>query len=116
ILDAISWTEGHLLLATDEGMRVYEKASGKLLPAPLPEPGRPVKLLCRDGLGRLWLAGEGLWMLGRDGRTLHSLDSLPMMGRTEVAALASDAKHADGIVASLGERGVLFVRGDEGRK
>ena len=35
--DAIPWTRGELLLATDAGPRVYERSTGKLRPSPLPE-------------------------------------------------------------------------------
>ena len=43
-------------------------------------------------------------------RRLHQLDALPMMSRSTVTALRAQYDHPDGIIASLGERGVLFVR------
>ena len=44
--------------------------------------GRSVSRLARDGRGRLWLGGEGLAVLDADGKTLHPLDELPMIGRS----------------------------------
>jgi hypothetical protein len=124
IHDAIPWERDRFLLATDRGLRIYEAASGKLSPAPLPAPERPVTMLCRDGRGRLWLGGAGLWMAEADGKTLHPFDALPMIGRPAVpapdvpsmwrrfavTALAADPKRDDGIIAALGERGVAFVQ------
>ena len=37
---------------------------------------------------------------------LHDLASVPMVGRSEVAALATDANRKHGVIVSLGERGV----------
>jgi hypothetical protein len=110
ILDAIPLSKGELLLATDKGLRRFEIASAKVQPSPLPVPDRPVTSLARDGLGRVWLAGEGLWVVDADGKRLHDCGSLPMMGRTEIVTIAADPERRDGVIVSLGERGVAFVR------
>jgi hypothetical protein len=107
---ALAWEPGALLLATDRGLRRYEVATGRISPAPIPSPSRHVAHLERDGLGRVWLAGEGLWMASPDGKTLHSFATLPMIGRTAVAALAADPERRDGIIAALDTRGVVFVQ------
>ena len=80
--------------------------------APPPSPHRDgiVSSLCRDGLGRLWLAGAGLAMIEADGKALHAFDALPMMGRSAVAALAADAGHDDGVAVAMESRGVVLVR------
>ncbi|HWE37072.1 MAG TPA: hypothetical protein VG406_10935, partial [Isosphaeraceae bacterium] len=108
--DAIPWSKGELLLATEKGLRRLDIASGKVEPSPLPAPDRPITSLARDGLGRVWLAGEGLWLADPDGTRLHDCGPLPMMGRTTVVTIAADPGHRDGIIVSLGERGVAFVR------
>jgi hypothetical protein len=107
--DAIPWAEGTLLLATDKGPRRLAIASGAVGPTALPDPGRPITSLAPDGLGRVWLGGEGLWMVDREGK-LHDCGALPMIGRTNVVTLAADPGHRDGVIASLGARGVVFVR------
>jgi hypothetical protein len=58
-----------------------------------------------DGLGRLWLAGDGLWLW--DGHALRDLSSL--IGQRSVALLARDPKQPDAIFASFGDS-LLWVR------
>lgn len=110
IRDAIPWAEGDLLLATDQGVRRFVIAPGEVRPAPLPDPGRPVTSLARDGLGRVWIGGDGLWLVDPDGKALHDAAAVPMLGRSSVTALAADPGRRDGVIVSLGIRGVVFVR------
>ena len=110
IYDAIPWTKEKLLLATDRGLRTFEIASDKVAQPALPDPKRLARRLCRDGRGRLWIGGEGLVMIDTGGRTIHTFDALPMLGRSTIDTLAADPGHADGVVAALSERGLLFVQ------
>jgi hypothetical protein len=110
ILDALPWANGTLLLATDKGLRKFEVSTGKLAPSGIPEPGRAVSAMARDGLGRLWLAGEGVWLVAPDGKTLHDCEALPMLGKARVTAFAADRDHRDGVIVAVGGRGVVFVR------
>jgi hypothetical protein len=109
VYDAISWSREDVLIATRKGLKLCEIVTGKHRPAPLPSPGRSVKRLARDGFGRLWLCGEGLWMVDTEGR-LHDLASVPMVGHSAVSALAADPEHKDGAIVSLGVRGVALLR------
>ncbi len=106
----LPWGDGDLLLATDEGLRRFDRRAGTLGPAPVPEPGRDVERLARDGLGRLWLAGAGLWMLAPGAAAPESLGPVPMIGQGGCGALAADPDRPDGIIAGLGDRGVVFLR------
>ena len=109
--DAIRWTDGALLLATDVGLRVYAPATQKISRADLPEPERPATTIVRDGLGRLWLGGEkGLWLSEPGAKAPDALDRVPGIGRGEVVAMAPNPRHADGVIVALGSRGVAFVR------
>ena len=110
VRDAIPWSEGTLLLATDKGLRLFDTATDRVRPSPLRAPDRPVASLTRDGLGRVWLGGEGLWLVDPDGKTLHDVGALPMIGRTPVVTIAADPGNRDGVILSLGARGVVFVR------
>ena len=112
VRDAISWTKGELLLATDRGLRTFPIDGGRVATPALDAGGRPVTHLVRDGRGRLWLGGEGLAVLEADGKTLHSLDELPLPGRSKIVAMAADPQHPDGAIASVEDRGVIFVRVD----
>ncbi len=113
VYDAISWSREEILIATRKGQKLCDIATGQVRPAPLPSPERAVKRLARDGSGRLWLGGEGLWMVDGEGR-LHDLAPVPMVGRSEVVALARDAGRRDGVIVSLGTRGVAFLRVEPG--
>jgi hypothetical protein len=73
-------------------------------------PDRAIRRIARDGLNRLWLGGDGLWMIDADGKRLHDLSPLPMVGRSAVAALAADPSRRDGVIVSLGVRGVVFIK------
>ncbi|HEY7372540.1 MAG TPA: hypothetical protein VIF57_10310 [Polyangia bacterium] len=109
--DAIPWRAGELLLATDAGLAVYTIASGKLGAAPFAAPPRPVTRLYLDRKDRLWLGGEGggLWMIeGRRGAA-RSFEALPMLAGSTVEVIAADVD-PDGVVVSLGERGVVRLR------
>ncbi len=107
VFDAIAEPDGRLLLATDRGLRAV--AADGLAMAPFPiDPGRKIRRLARDGLGRLWLGGEGLILV--EGGKVQAMDTLPMLDREEVRALAADPDHRDGIVAAIEDRGVVFVR------
>jgi hypothetical protein len=114
ILDSIASAPGELILATNRGLKSYTTATGKLAPSILAEAAsRTVKgatSLCRDGLGRLWVGGEGLAVWEPQGARLHSLDALPMLGRSPVSALAADPGAPDGIATVLEGRGVVFLR------
>jgi hypothetical protein len=111
IHDAIPWSDGALLLATDAGLRIYILASRTTSRADLPEPARPATTLVRDGLGRLWLGGDGgLWLSGPGARAPEAFARLPWVGRGGIHGLALDPRHADGVIVALGSRGVAFVR------
>ncbi|MFO0951200.1 MAG: hypothetical protein U0835_08620 [Isosphaeraceae bacterium] len=109
--DAIDWTDGTILLATDAGLRTIPLAGGPLSRVDLPEPPSPATSLVRDGQGRLWLGGEkGLWMFEPGAKVVEDLARVPWVGRGGVRDLVADPAHADGVIAALGERGVASVR------
>jgi hypothetical protein len=110
IHEALPLTRETLLLATDQGLRTFEIASGKISPPVLPVLDRKVKRLCRDGLGRLWMGGDGLVMIDPGGKTLHAFDALPMLGRSPIDALATDPSHPEGVVVAMGTRGLIFIQ------
>jgi hypothetical protein len=111
INDGIPWSDGSLLLATDQGLRAYAPATRTFSQVNLPEPPHPATALVRDGLGRIWLvADKRLWLSKGGARTPESFARVPWVGRGEVSAIASDPQHADGVIAALGSQGVGFVR------
>ncbi len=108
---AIPWSNAAVLLATDQGLRVYNPTKGAVARPDFPEPPQHTQVLARDALGRLWLGGEnGLWLLDTAAKTLESLEAVPPIARNEVYSLAPDPHHEDGIIAALGSGGVAFLR------
>jgi hypothetical protein len=108
---AIPWSNGALLLATDQGLRLFDPATAKAAKVDFPEPPHPPTVLSRDALGRLWLGGEnGLYLIDPAEKTLESLDRVPPIRRNTVRSLAPDPRHADGMIAALGAQGVVFLR------
>jgi hypothetical protein len=104
--DALAWKEGSLLLATDQGLRLYR--DGAMGPPDLPVTAAPPFRTARDGLGRLWMGGNGLWLV--QGNELIHLDDAIEIGVSPVEAIAADPDHLGGVIVSIGGRGVLFVR------
>src|SRR5262249_10061605 len=111
--DGLAWTTGKLLLATDSGLRIFDQTTAKLSRGPFEPPQKKVRSLCRDGKGRLWLAGEGVGMLDRGGK-LHTLESVPLIGGSigQIGPLGADREQGSGVIVSLGRRGVLVLRAD----
>ncbi|HEY5284673.1 MAG TPA: hypothetical protein VIM14_17910, partial [Polyangia bacterium] len=96
-----------LLLATDHGLCGFNVKWGTcdlLRPEGL---GDEVSLFMRDGTRRLWLGGNGLWVL-RDQKHADAVHpAIPMLADTRVVALAESP---DGrLVVGLQDRGAVFL-------
>jgi hypothetical protein len=108
---AIPWSNGAVLLATDQGLRVLNPTAGTVTKVDFPEPQQQPQALARDALRRLWLGGEnGLWLVDTTAKTLESLEAVPSIRRNTVHSLATDPHHEDGVIVALGSNGVVFVR------
>ena len=111
IYDAIPWSDGALLLATDAGLRVFAPEAEKLSRVDFPEPEHPATVLVRDGRGRLWLGGgHGLALSERGAKAADVFDRVPWVGRSAVSDLAPDPEREDGVIVALDSRGVAFIR------
>jgi hypothetical protein len=93
------------LLAAEQGLCLQRRGEGACLPFNMPGVGR-VFALARDGDGRIWLAGEGLWFIDNAGRAIPVHPRLPFM----IDATVHDIAVADSSLALLlGARGVAIV-------
>jgi hypothetical protein len=114
IRDATLWgnKKEELLLATDQGLCIFNVRWGtceQIHPEGL---GDNVRLFMRDGTRRLWLGGGGLWVLRDQKHADAVLPSIPMLADTEVVALA---EAPDGrLVIGSADRGVVFLSVPQG--
>ena len=100
IRDALAWSKGRLLLATNQGLCLYDLRWGNcqaLSPSGLDD---EVGIIMRDRAKRVWLAGRGLWLLESDSvaRPLHP--AVPALAEADVVAMAEapDGRLALGLV------------------
>ncbi len=107
--DLASWgnTKDSLLLATNRGLCSFNIKFGNCdirRPEGLDGEGR---IFMRDGTKRLWLGGQGLWVLRDDKQADPVHPSIPMLSDTDVVALA---EMPDGrLVIGTADRGVVFL-------
>jgi hypothetical protein len=107
IRDALAWSKGRLLLATNQGLCLYDLRWGNcqaLAPTGLDD---EVGIIMRDRSKRVWLAGRGLWLLEGESvaRPLHL--AVPALAEADVVAMAEapDGQLALGLVG----RGAIIL-------
>jgi hypothetical protein len=88
IRDALVWSKGRLLLATNQGLCLYDLRWGNcqaIAPSGL---DNEVGVIMRDRSKRVWLAGRGLWLLESESvaRPLHP--AVPDLAEADVVAMA----------------------------
>jgi hypothetical protein len=109
-LDALSLDEHRLLIAAnDRKLLTFDVSHATFAAWPGPTPAGQVNRLTRDGLGRIWLAGDSLWLLDPDGKRLHDLTPLSIVGNP-VEAIAADPDHPSGVVLVSRSHELAFVR------
>jgi hypothetical protein len=107
IRDALAWSKGRLLLATNQGLCLYDLRWGScqtLAPSGL---DNEVGIVMRDQSKRVWLAGRGLWLLESESaaRPLHP--AVPALAEADVVAMA---EAPDGrLVLGLVDRGAVIL-------
>lgn len=109
--DALALDDGKILLACSAGLRLFDVKSGKVTECPFAPKG-DVQAVCRDGRGRIWLAGSGLWIVDATG-AVHDLGALNRYG-VAARAIGADTADATGVIVALDGRGVLRVRAERG--
>jgi hypothetical protein len=107
--DALALDEKRIVVAGREGLKLYATDPGTLSKWTGPVPEGKVFHLARDRRGRIWMGGEGLWLLEADEKRIHSLASLNITsGR--ITALAADPARDDGVVFVTRANEVAFVQ------
>lgn len=106
VYDAVALDPAHLLLATGDGLRLFDTSTQTVSEPDIPQPPGKVRALARDRRGRVWMGGSGLWML--DGRDLANVGAQMTTAGGEVAAIAADPR-SDGVVVLLRRGMILFL-------
>ncbi|MBI4954270.1 MAG: hypothetical protein HY908_19755 [Myxococcales bacterium] len=106
VADAVAAPGGGLVLATDRGLRALPAAGGRAEAGPADVGEVSLSALTRDGRGRLWVGGAGLWLHDPATGKLHELAGA--LGHRGVVALAPDPDDPDGVLASFGASGAAL--------
>jgi hypothetical protein len=105
VFDAEALDEHRVLAATGAGLRILDTDSLTYAPSLIPQPHWTVTQIARDGAGRIWLGGEGLWLL--DGDRAHDFSASRCLGR-EITWMGGTSDK-DAIAVSVdGRGGALF--------
>lgn len=111
--DLTAWgARGTLLLATDWGLCRFDTQFGSCQSMAVEGLSDQVSLFMRDGSGRLWLGGHGLWVM-RDDKHAQAVSPLvPGLADTEVVGLA---EAQDGrLLIGTANRGMALLALPEG--
>jgi hypothetical protein len=107
IRDAIAYDKGRLLLATNQGLCIFDLRWGNcqaLTPKGLDD---QVAVILRDRSKRLWLGGRGLWQLEDETRARAVHPAIPMLAEADIVTMA---EAPDGRLAlGLAGRGAVMV-------
>jgi len=112
IFDLAPDQDGWVLVAAVKGLFRFRPEGGDIERIPGPKTNEELKSLCRDAQGRLWAAGDGLYVSADEGQHWEAAD-LPMLGLTYTKRVRANPADARGVVLALYDRGVVFVGRDD---
>jgi hypothetical protein len=107
IRDAIAWDKGRVLLATNQGLCLFELRWGHCQPLRPSGLDDEVGVILRDRSKRVWLAGRGLWLLESQNLARPLRQAVPALAEGDVVAMA---EAPDGRLAlGLAGRGAVIL-------
>ncbi|HEY1204514.1 MAG: hypothetical protein ABSH46_04800 [Bryobacteraceae bacterium] len=108
VFDAVADRDGWVLMAAVKGLFRFRLEGSDVERIPGPKTNEELRSLCRDAQGRLWTAGDGLYVSADEGQHWEAAD-LPILGRTYTKRVRANPADARGIILALYDRGVVFV-------
>ena len=108
VFDATADRDGWFLVATAQGLVRFRPDDGERELIPGSFPGGQVRSLCRDGDGRLWAAGDALFVSSDEGKSWELLN-LPMFTKTYAKKVRPNPQDPRGLILALYDQGVVFV-------
>lgn len=109
VSDALAIDADRVLIATGSGLAVYDVVSGRVSRVALAGLDGEVHRLVRDGSGRIWIGGRGLWLLDGLVRAIAVRAAVPAVIDTDVDGLVA---RGDRLYLALGDRGLAVVDAD----
>jgi hypothetical protein len=107
IFDAIADHDGYLLAATASELVRFNPESGERQVIPSPNATEEFKTIVRDSAGRIWTAGELLYVSFDEGKH-WSVVRMPMLSPTYIKRIREVSPGT--LAIALHDRGVVFVR------
>lgn len=108
IFDAVADDDDNLLLATKSGLLRFHPGDGRSETIPIPNPGEEINTLCRDEQGRLWAAGENLYVTSDEGRRWYQV-KLPMLSKNIMKRVRPNLSEHRGLILVLEGEGAAFL-------
>jgi ligand-binding sensor domain-containing protein len=106
VFDAVPDHDNYVLSATAKGLIRFGLNTGEKQVIHKPNKAEEFKSIVRDSSGRLWVAGDRLYVSSDEG--MHwAVVSLPMLSKTYIKRLRSNG--SSGLVITLYDRGVVFL-------
>ena len=106
VRDILELEPGRFLLATDGGLKTWKAGDLTFSPPTIVPPSREVWRLVRDGSGRIWLGGQGLWLVTDK---VIELEDVPHVSSMRVWSLEADPVNPHGVIVSPRGKPTLFV-------
>lgn len=108
VFDATPDQNGWFLLATARGLLRFYPGDGRSESIPSPDARQEIRSLSRDGQGRLWASGDGIYISSDEGKNWTSI-GLPMLSSTYMKRIRPNPKNPRGMIVAMQDRGVVFL-------
>jgi hypothetical protein len=108
IFDAAPDHDGWVLLSTAHGLLQFNLESGQKKLISTPNINEEIKTLCRDNQGRLWAAGDLLYISSDEGRHWEQV-KLPMLTRTYTKRIRPNPANPRQMILTLEDMGVVTI-------
>lgn len=109
IFDAVADQDGWFLAATANGLRRFRLENSRNEVIPHPNASEEIKSLCRDAQGRLWAAGDHLYISADKGKHWEQV-FLPMLVYTYSKRIRQNPQDEHEIMLAMFNQGVVFIK------
>jgi hypothetical protein len=109
VFDAVRDRDDWLLVASAHGLFRFRPRDGRVEVIAAPrDSGEEIKSVCRDEQGRLWAAGDRLYVSSNEGKEWQPV-LLPMFDRTYTKRVRRNETSHRGLILALHDRGAVYI-------